>query len=112
MEVWLDAQGLAVSVYRDFSTVKDYSFCDQIKRAAVSVSNNIAEGAERKTQLDFARFLDIAKGSVGEVRSMYLLAKRLEFVSQEIADQRCTKCISIAKQLGGFSKHLRSKKIT
>ena len=42
MEVWRDAQELAVSVYRDFSKVKDYSFCDQIKRAAVSISNNVA----------------------------------------------------------------------
>ena len=110
MEVWQDAQELAVAVYRDFSDVRDYSFCDQIKRAAVSVSNNIAEGAERKTPADFARFLDIAKGSVGEVRSMYFLAKRLDFVSQEIADQRCEKCISISKQLGGFAKHLRTKR--
>ena len=41
MEVWRDAQDLAVSVYRDFAKVKDYSFCDQIKRAVVSISNNV-----------------------------------------------------------------------
>jgi four helix bundle protein len=58
MKVWQDGQDLAVDVYQDFSAVKDYSFCDQIKRAAVSVSNNIAEGAERTTPADFARFLD------------------------------------------------------
>jgi hypothetical protein len=58
MEVWQDGQDLAVSVYTDFAKVKDFSFCDQIKRAAVSVSNNIAEGAERTTNTEFARFLD------------------------------------------------------
>ena len=42
MEVWRDAQDLAVQVYKDFSKVKDYSFCDQIKRAVVSISNNVA----------------------------------------------------------------------
>jgi len=42
MEVWRDAQALAVRVYRDFSKVRDYSFCDQIKRAVVSISNNVA----------------------------------------------------------------------
>jgi four helix bundle protein len=109
MEVWRDAQDLAEQVYRDFFSVKDYSFCDQIKRAVVSISNNIAEGSERTTPADFSRFLDIAKGSAGEVRSMYRLAVRLGFVPTNIADTRSEKCKSISRQLGGFAKFLRSK---
>ena len=109
MEVWRDAQDLAEQVYRDCLSVKDYSFCDQIKRAAVSISNNIAEGSERTTPADFSRFLDIAKGSSGEVRSMYRLAVRLGFVPTNIADIRSEKCKSISRQLGGFAKFLRSK---
>ena len=109
MEVWRDAQDLAVSVYRDFSKVKDHSFCDQIKRAVVSISNNVAEGSERTTSTEFSRFLDIAKGSAGEVRSMYRLAEQLGFVSKLVADQRCAQCASISKQLGGFAKFLRNK---
>jgi len=88
MEVWRDAQDLAGEVYRDFQAVKDYSFADQIKRAAVSISNNIAEGAERTTSAEFSRFLDIAKGSAGEVRSMYRLALQLGFVDQSLAQER------------------------
>ena len=107
MEVWSDAQDLAVNVYSDFKEVRDYSFCDQIKRAAVSVSNNIAEGAERKTSVDFARFLDIAKGSSGEVRSMYHLAVKLGFLANSVAKIRCEQCESISKQLAGFAKYLR-----
>jgi four helix bundle protein len=109
MEVWRAAQELAVSVYRDFCKVKDYSFCDQIKSAAVSISNNIAEGSERTTSTEFSRFLDIAKGSAGEVRSMYRLAVQLGFIDKATADQRCLQCASISKQLGGFAKFLRSK---
>jgi four helix bundle protein len=118
MEVWRAAQELAVSVYRDllavsvyrdFSKVKDYSFCDQVKRAAVSISNNIAEGSERTTSTEFSRFLDIAKGSAGEVRSMYRLAVQLGFLDKATADQRCLQCASISKQLGGFAKFLRRK---
>jgi len=109
MEVWRDAQELAVSVYRDFSKVKDYSFCDQIKRAAVSISNNVAEGSERTSSTEFSRFLDIAKGSAGEVRSMYRLAVQLGFVSKVVADQRCAQCASISKQIAGFARFLRSK---
>lgn len=109
MEVWRDAQELAVQVYKDFSNIKDYSFGDQIKRAAVSISNNIAEGSERTTPVEFSRFLDIAKGSAGEVRSMYRLAERLGFVTTETAGERCARCASISKQLGGFAKFLRNK---
>ena len=107
MEVWQMAQDLAVAVYTEFKDVRDYGFCDQIKRAAVSVSNNISEGSERQTPADFARFLDIAKGSAGEVRSMYYLAVRLNFIDPSIAELRCTQCESISKQLAGFAKYLR-----
>jgi four helix bundle protein len=109
MEVWQDAQDLAVDVYEDFSTVRDFSFCDQIKRAVVSISNNVAEGSERTTPADFSRFLDISKGSCGEVRSMYLLAVRLGFIQESEAEKRSEKCKSISRQLGGFAKFLRSK---
>lgn len=109
MEVWQDAQDLAVDVYRDFSKCRDFSFVDQIKRAAVSISNNIAEGAERTSSTEFARFLDIAKGSSGEVRSMYRLAERLEFIEDSAVIQRCGQCKGISRQLGGFAKHLRKR---
>ena len=52
---------------------------------------------------------DIAKGSVGEVRSMYRLALKLNFVSEDTCRIRCEKCMSITKQLSGFTKYLRSK---
>lgn len=109
MKVWCDSQDLAVQVYQDFASVRDFSFCDQIKRAAVSISNNVAEGSERTTPADFSRFLDIAKGSAGEVRSMYQLAVRLGFIQESEAEKRSEKCKSISRQLGGFAKFLRSK---
>jgi four helix bundle protein len=110
MEVWQDGQDLAVDVYEDFSKCRDFTFVDQIKRAAVSILNNIAEGAERSTKPDLARFLDISKGSSGEVRSMYSLAERLNFVDEATSTRRCDQCKSISRQLGGFSKHLRKNR--
>ena len=109
MQLWQDAQDLAVDVYADFTDCRDFTFVDQIKRAAVSISNNVAEGAERSTKPDFARFLDIGKGSSGEVRSMYRLAERLGFVEDATSIQRCGQCKSISRQLGGFAKHLRKR---
>ena len=109
MEVWQDAQDLAVDVYTDFANCRDFSFVDQIKRAVVSISNNVAEGSERTTSVEFARFLDIAKGSSGEVRSMYRLAERLKFIEDAAVTCRVGQCKSISKQLGGFAKYLRKK---
>jgi four helix bundle protein len=110
MRVWQDSQDLAVDVYSDFAECRDFTFVDQIKRAAVSISNNIAEGSERTTSTEFSRFLDISKGSSGEVRSMYRLAKRLNFVDDATSTHRCGQCKSISRQLGGFAKHLRKNK--
>lgn len=109
MEVWQLAKSLVVSVYSDFANVRDFSFCDQIKRATLSVSNNIAEGCGRTSKAEFARFLDIAKGSTTEVRSMYRIAQELGFFAGTLVDQRCSECEKIARQLSGFAKHLRAK---
>jgi four helix bundle protein len=79
--VWQKARTLSNDVYRAFFNCKDYSFCDQIKRAAVSVMNNIAEGSERASDKEFKQFLYIAKGSCGEVRSMLVLAQDLGYIS-------------------------------
>lgn len=65
---WQKAQDLAVLIYGEFKEIRDFSFKDQICRAAVSVSNNIAEGFERHTNKDFIRFLFIARGSCSEVK--------------------------------------------
>jgi four helix bundle protein len=71
---WQKAQNLAVVLYKTFVNLKDYGFKDQMTRAAISISNNIAEGFDRSTDADFSRFLYVAIGSSSEVRSMLYLA--------------------------------------
>ena len=65
------------------SNCKDYGFKDQIQRAAVSIMNNIAEGCESGTDAKFANFLNIARGSCGEIRSMIYLCEDFGFCSPE-----------------------------
>ncbi|MFH1050798.1 MAG: four helix bundle protein [bacterium] len=72
---WQKAQDLAVEIYHIFKQNKDYGFRDQILRAVVSISNNIAEGFERNSDNDFVRFLFISKSSCSEVKSMLYLSK-------------------------------------
>ena len=68
LEIWQQARALNRNVYAFLKKCDDYSFRDQMRRAALSLMNNIAEGFERKGNKEFAHFLYIAKGSCGEVR--------------------------------------------
>ena len=107
LRIWQEARILVKEVYTDFRHCRDFGFRDQIQRAAVSIMNNIAEGFERRSDADFARFLDIAKGSCGEVRSMYYTATDLEYVSGETAKNRQERARSISAGIGSLLKHLR-----
>jgi four helix bundle protein len=78
--VWQKWKEMALLVYEHFRENRDYAFRDQIQRASVSIMNNIAEGFERKGAREFSKFLYIAKGSSGEVRSMLYLAKELKYI--------------------------------
>jgi len=85
--VWQRAKQLAILIYKKFEQSKNYSFRDQIQRASVSISNNIAEGFERKGNKELKHFLFIAKGSCGEVRSMLYLCLELNYISKEEFDE-------------------------
>ena len=84
---WQKAQDLAVEIYGLFDSNRDFGFRDQICRATVSISNNIAEGFERETTKDFIRFLYMARASSGEVRSMLYLAERLKYIDTQTFDK-------------------------
>src|ERR1035437_7570561 len=88
---WKKARELTINIYSTFKSCKDFSFKNQIERAAVSIMNNIAEGFERQTNKEFRNFLFIAKGSSGEVRSMLALSLDLRYISEQqyvsLADQ-------------------------
>lgn len=111
LRIWQHARIQANAVYDAFSSDspagKDYGFRDQIQRCAVSVMNNIAEGFERKTDQDFARFLDIAKGSNGEVRSMLYLAEDRKYLSSTAAQAMRVDSESLSRSIESLSQHLR-----
>lgn len=88
---------MAVIVYETFSTIKDLGFKDQICRASVSISNNIAEGFDRQSTKEFIRFLYIALGSNSEVKSMLYLAKRLKYIDNTNTDILIEQSKEVAK---------------
>ena len=106
IQSWQKAKELTLGVYRNFSDNKDYGFKDQIQRASVSVMNNIAEGFERQTNKEFIRFLYIAKGSGGEVRSMLYLAKDFKYISNEQFEELYNLSLDVTRLISGFIKKL------
>jgi four helix bundle protein len=79
---------------------KDFSFKDQIKRSALSISNNIAEGFEYNNNADFHRYLRIAKGSYGEVRNCLLFSIRIKYTTPDEVKAEIELSISLSKQIG------------
>lgn len=102
--VWQKSQNLAVKIYSNFSASKDYGFRDQITRASVSISNNIAEGFERGSNADFKRFLYFSLGSNSEVRSMLYLSDKLNYLDKAIAQDLINETNEVSKMLYAFMK--------
>ncbi len=105
--VWQKSQDFAVTIYSSFSDLKDYSFKDQISRASVSISNNIAEGFDRNTNPDFIRFLYFATSSNSEVRSMLYLSERLRYLSLDKSKELIKKSNEISRMLHGLIRSMK-----
>lgn len=110
-KVWQDAVDLATLVYNTTSKLPWFEkkgLCDQLQRAVVSISSNIAEGAGRPTDADFAHFLDQSLGSANEVETQLLISKNLRYISEEQFCQLTNNLINIQKQLTGLIASIRS----
>lgn len=108
--VWQAAVAYATDIYRVTATMPYFEkkgLCDQLQRAVVSISSNIAEGAAKPTDADFARFLDTALGSAFEVETQLLIAKNVGYLTDTIYNELLTKNIEIQKQLANFIGSIR-----
>lgn len=81
--------------------------CDQLQRAVVSIASNIAEGAARPSDIEFAHFLDIALGSTYEVETQLLISKNIGYLDDESYNHLKSSVLSIECQLSGLIKTLR-----
>ena len=104
---WQKAQELAVRIYRKFSELEDKTFKSQICRAAISISNNIAEGFDRKSDKEFSYFLYIGLGSNSEVKSMVYLANKLGYIQQDDQEELLGFSSEVAKVIRGLIKSIK-----
>jgi len=117
-KVWQDAVDYASKVYKvtaEMPWFEKKGLCDQLQRAVVSISSNIAEGAAKPTNADFARFLDTALGSSYEVETQLLIAYKVGYIRNESEDEKAATynelhvgIVEIERQLSGLIKSLRS----
>ena len=103
--VWQKAKTLAVEVYRltrAEAIRHDFSLVDQMRRSAVSVPSNIAEGDERKTDKDSVRFFHIAKGSLAELATQLEIARDVGYFASAQVEPLILQCAELGKQLGAL----------
>jgi four helix bundle protein len=97
---------LVFELLNNKSLEKEFGFKDQIKRAVVSITNNIAEGSEYNSNRQFTRYLKISKGSCAEVRNMLILSRELGFCNHEEIQKSYNLTIEISQNLSNFIKYL------
>ncbi len=114
LEVWRRSIDLVEAIYRASSawpSDERFGLTSQIRRAAVSVPSNIAEGAARRGTREFLQFLSIAKGSLAEVETQLTLAGRLGYLPAAAGEMLLGSAAEIGRMLAGLTKALRTKAV-
>jgi len=111
LDVWQRAIDLAAFVYNltgKFPSEEKFGIVSQMRRAAVSVSSNIAEGSSRSSRQDFARFVELAVGSLYELVSQGFIARKQAFLDDEAFQKLYADADELIRMLSGLRNHLRS----
>jgi four helix bundle protein len=109
LDVWQAGVDLVTMVYlisHAFPKEELFGITSQMRRAAVSIPSNIAEGAARQTPKEFVQFLFVALGSAAELETQIIIANRLKYLERE--DELLAKLASVRKMLHGLIRHYRS----
>lgn len=114
LPMWNKSRDLVKFVYqitKNMNFSKDFSLTDQMRRAAVSVMSNIAEGFERGSNAEFIQFLFIAKGSCGEVRTQLYAALDQAYITSSEFETGKVLCVDISGQISGLIQYLKGSRL-
>ncbi len=104
---WQIARELTRKIYKDFKPIRDYSLRDQIQSASVSIMSNIAEGFERSGKAEKVQFLNIARASAAEVRSLAYVAEDTGMISRDAAESIRVKTLECGRLISGLINYLK-----
>lgn len=110
LKIWQKAMDIAEDVYKVSRLLPDdekFNLIHQIKKCAVSIPSNIAEGSGRNSSKEFVQFLGIANGSTFELITQLILAKRLKLVSEEIVQPIINQLVEVSNMSFSFQKTLK-----
>lgn len=109
LQVWQKAMNLVEETYllvKKLPKEELYGLSDQMRRAAVSIPSNIAEGKDRASDKEFVRFLYIARGSVSELETQFLICERLGYLKSDDVQNAVQNCNEVGRMLQGLIKSL------
>ena len=102
--VWNKSKDLAIAIINNLKNSKRFGIVDQISRSAISIPSNIAEGYERESNKELIRFLFIAKGSCGELRTQLMIANEIDLIDKKNAEEFIQEAKEISKMLNSLIK--------
>lgn len=111
LPIWKDSLKITKIIYDITSTTKlskDFALRDQLRRAVISISSNIAEGFEKNNNNEFIRYLKIAKGSIGEVRNQVYIAHSIDYIDDSEFEKINKQLQNLANQVGAFITYLET----
>ena len=108
LEVWKRSARLSTEAYKTLNTLKDYGFKDQITRSGLSIPSNIAEGMERNSNKEKARFLDIAKGSAAELPTQTYIGIEIGYIPKKIGNHWISETKEISAMLVSLIKAINN----
>ena len=109
LEVWQRSARLSATLYRETSELRDFGFRDQLTRSGLSIPSNIAEGYERESDAEIARFLSIAKGSAGELWTQLWIGIEAGYLKKALAIEWADEVKQLSRMLAALIKRHRRK---
>ena len=109
LELWKKSILLVTEIYKvteSYPKSELYGLTNQIKRCAVSIPSNIAEGAARASSKEFAQYLSIALGSIAELETQLIISHNLKFLEKTYLDRLLEDIVTIRKMIGGLKKSI------
>jgi len=108
LDVWKRSARLSAEIYKNFRSLKDYGFKDQITRSGLSVPSNIAEGFERQSLKESLQFFSYAKGSCGELRTQIYIGVDIGYIEKETGSLWIDETKEISSMIVGLIQTRRS----
>lgn len=110
LNVWKEGHKLVLMVYKqtnNFPQEEKFSLVDQMRRAVVSITSNIAEGFSRRSKKEKIQFYSITKGSITEIQNQLLIARDVKYINKELFKELAEQTVTVSKLVSGLTRKIK-----